>query len=80
RQKGMMAGIELVADKEGRKAYPCEGKIGIRVIQEARKKGLIIRPLGNVIVILPPLSVSLNELQEITGITRESIAKVTQGG
>lgn len=80
RQKGMMAGIELVADKERRKTYPCEDKIGIRVIQEARKKGLIIRPLGNVIVILPPLSVSLNELQEITGITRESIAKVTQGG
>lgn len=78
RQKGMMVGIELVADKERKNEYPYEDKIGIKVIQEARKRGLIIRPLGNVIVLLPPLSVSLNELQEIADITRESIEKITQ--
>jgi len=77
RQQGMMAGIELVADKERKKEYPYEDKVGIRVIQEARRRGLIIRPLGNVIVLLPPLSVSLNELREITDITRVSIDKTT---
>ena len=77
RQKGMMAGIELVADKEEKTEYPYEDKIGITVTREARKRGLIIRPLGNVIVLLPPLSISLNELREITDITRESIDKVT---
>ncbi|NOX96508.1 MAG: aminotransferase class III-fold pyridoxal phosphate-dependent enzyme, partial [Nitrospirae bacterium] len=80
RQKGMMTGIELVLDKRKKKAYPYEDKIGIRVIREARKRGLIIRPLGNVIVLLPPLSISLNELREITDLVRISIERVTQQG
>lgn len=78
RQKGMMVGIELVADKERKNEYPGEDKVGIKVVREARKRGLIIRPLGQVIVLLPPLSVSLNELQEITDIARISIEKATQ--
>lgn len=78
RQKGMMVGIELVADKERKNEYPDEDKVGIKVAREARKRGLIIRPLGQVIVLLPPLSVSLNELQEITDIARISIEKATQ--
>jgi len=58
RQKGFMVGIELVKDKKTKEAYPLEEKIGIRVTSEARKRDVVIRPLGNVIVLMPPLSIS----------------------
>jgi len=73
-----MVGIELVLYKETKKPYSLEKKIGIRVIMEARKRGLIIRPLGNVIVILPPLSISKMDLGRMTDIIYESIKKVTE--
>jgi adenosylmethionine-8-amino-7-oxononanoate aminotransferase len=77
RQLGMMVGIELVVDKKTKEEYPFEDQIGIRVIQEARKRGLIIRPLGNVIVLMPPLSMSQDELSEMLSITYDSIKAVT---
>lgn len=78
RQKGFMVGIELVKDKERKEHYPIEDKIGIKVMLEARKKGLIIRPLGNTIVLMPPLSVSLKELDRMVGIIYTSIEEVTE--
>jgi len=78
RQAGFMVGIELVLDKETKKPYSLEKKIGIRVIMEARKRGLIIRPLGNVIVILPPLSISKRDLGRTVDIIYESIKRVTE--
>jgi adenosylmethionine-8-amino-7-oxononanoate aminotransferase len=79
RQKGFMVGIELVLDNKTKEPYPLEDKIGIRVIQEARKNGLVIRPLGNVVVLMPPLSINENELRQITEITFDAIKKVTGG-
>lgn len=78
RQKGFMVGIELVKDKETREEYEFEEKIGIRVTDEARKRGLITRPLGNVIVLMPPLSIDFKELREIVDVTYESIKRVTE--
>ena len=80
RQLGMMVGIELVVDKTTREGYPYEDKIGIKVIKEARTRGLILRPLGNVIVLMPPLGISLDELNEIVSITYHSIRTVTEKG
>jgi adenosylmethionine-8-amino-7-oxononanoate aminotransferase len=80
RQLGMMVGIELVIDKISKKEYPFVDRIGIRVCKEARSRGLVIRPLGNVVVLIPPLSVSFSELQEILSITYESIEMVTEDG
>lgn len=77
RQKGFMAGIELVRNRATRETYPVAEKIGIRVAQEARKRGAIIRPLGNVVVIMPPLSISPAELQKLTAIVVDSIKAVT---
>jgi adenosylmethionine-8-amino-7-oxononanoate aminotransferase len=74
----MMVGIELVVDKTTKEEYPYEDRIGIRVIQEARRRGLILRPLGNVIVLMPPLDISLDELSEILSITYHSIKAVTE--
>ncbi len=80
RQLGMMVGIELVVNRTTKEEYPFEDKIGIRVIQEARRKGLIIRPLGNVIVLMPPLSMTQDELSETVSITYQSIKKVMEDG
>ncbi len=78
RQKGLMVGIELVKNKMTKEPYPVESKIGIKVILECRKQGLIIRPLGNVIVLMPPLSISLKELNRALQILYASIREVTE--
>jgi len=78
RQRGFMVGIELVQDKTKKRPYPISQKIGIRVIQEARKKGVILRPLGNVIVLMPPLSITSREMQFLLKVTYDAIKKVTQ--
>ncbi|MBN2466789.1 MAG: adenosylmethionine--8-amino-7-oxononanoate transaminase [Deltaproteobacteria bacterium] len=79
RQKGFMVGIELVSDTKTKESYPYEEKVGIRVIQEARKHGLVIRPLGDVIVLMPPLSTTEDQLREIVDITVAAIKTVTEG-
>jgi len=77
RQKGFMVGIELVKDKKNKTLYQIEEKIGWKVCYKAREKGLIIRPLGNVIVLMPPLSISHQELKRLVQITAEAIREVT---
>jgi adenosylmethionine-8-amino-7-oxononanoate transaminase len=78
RQVGFMVGIELMQDRAHGKPYPYEAKIGIRTILEARRRGLIIRPLGNVVVLMPPLSISRRDLRAMIRIVRDSIAAVTE--
>ncbi len=73
RQKGLMVGIELVANRETREEIPLQEKAGIRVILEARRRGAILRPLGNVIVIMPPLSISERDLKKLVQITGAAI-------
>ena len=79
RHKGFMVGIELVLNRETKEPYPDKDKIGIKVTQKARENGLIIRPLGNVIVLMPPLSITKDELDQITNVTFDAIKKVTEG-
>ncbi len=77
RQKGFMVGIELVRDKKTKEAYPLKEKMGWRVCYKARQKGLLIRPLGNVVVLMPPLSISNQELKMLVEIIIESIKETT---
>ncbi|MBY0085039.1 adenosylmethionine--8-amino-7-oxononanoate transaminase [Brevibacillus brevis] len=79
RQKGLMAGIELVRDKETKEPYHWNERIGVRVCQAAREKGLLTRPLGNVIVFIPPLVSTTEELADMVRILAESIQDVTTG-
>jgi adenosylmethionine-8-amino-7-oxononanoate aminotransferase len=78
RNKGLMAGIELVKDKLTKEPYPWDEKVGWRVCHYAREHGVIIRPLGNVVVIMPPLSISLENLEQLLKVIREGIIKVTE--
>ena len=78
RQRGFMVGIELVADKKSKEPYPPKEKIGHRVIMEARKHGVIIRPLGDVIILMPPLGISIDELEKLCEAVYKSIQAVTE--
>ena len=75
RQRGLMVGIELVQDQESREPFPVSRRVGHQVILAARKLGVILRPLGDVIVLLPPLSITPEELETLVQITREAIAR-----
>ena len=78
RQEGMIGGIELVQDKESREPYPWEERMGGRVCKEARKHGLFLRPLGNIIVVFPPLSITLDELEQLMDGIEASIREITE--
>lgn len=77
RQWGMMVGIELRRDPQRGIAYEPHEKIGMRVITEARRHGVIIRPLGGVIILMPPLSITESELTRLLDVTYEAIRTVT---
>jgi adenosylmethionine-8-amino-7-oxononanoate aminotransferase len=70
RWRGFMVGIEIAG-------FDPALRMGHRVTLEARERGAIIRPLGDVIVLMPPLSIEWSELQRLVAITRQSIEAVT---
>ncbi|MFN3395383.1 MAG: adenosylmethionine--8-amino-7-oxononanoate transaminase [Thermodesulfovibrionales bacterium] len=74
RNKGLIAGIELVKDKGTKEPYPWQQKMGWKVAYYARDKGVLIRPLGNVVVIMPPLSISTDNLEQLMKVIKEAIA------
>ena len=80
RQAGLMVGIELVWDRGGKESYPPSNNVGQRVMLEARQRGVILRPLGDVIVLMPPLSISLDELTFLTDVAYDSIKAATEAG
>jgi adenosylmethionine---8-amino-7-oxononanoate aminotransferase len=77
RRRGLMAGIELVRNRERAEAYDWQEKRGIRVCDVARRHGVWLRPLGNVIVIMPPLSITLEQLDRICEAAEFGIREVT---
>ena len=74
---GLVAGIELMEDPETSTPYPFEKKMGIQVCKEALTRGAILRPLVNTIVLMPPLQISISELDELLDIVYTSITTVT---
>jgi len=76
RQCGLMAGIELVSDRKTKTPFDYRKRIGHKVIIEARKRGVMLRPLGDVIVLMPPLSITFKELKLLLQVTYQSIEAV----
>jgi adenosylmethionine-8-amino-7-oxononanoate aminotransferase len=70
RRRGFMTGIQLVD-------YPLDVRMGHQVTLEARKRGAIIRPLGDVVILMPPLAISEADLRRLVEITAESIDAAT---
>jgi adenosylmethionine-8-amino-7-oxononanoate aminotransferase len=77
RQCGLAAGIELVEDRDTRRAYPWELKTGVRVCLEARRLGIFSRPLGNTVVVFPPLALKPDELELLMDGLEQAIQTVT---
>ena len=72
RQRGFMVGIELTEQ-------PAEARMGHQVALAARRRGAIIRPLGDVVVLMPALSISEADLRRLVAVTAASIAEATAG-
>ncbi|HEX2439710.1 MAG TPA: adenosylmethionine--8-amino-7-oxononanoate transaminase [Methylomirabilota bacterium] len=70
RRRGFMTGIELAE-------RPLPARIGHQVTLEARRRGAVIRPLGDVVVLMPPLAISEGELTRLLAITAEAIDAAT---
>jgi adenosylmethionine-8-amino-7-oxononanoate aminotransferase len=77
RQCGLIAGVELVRDRATKEPYPWAEQRGQPVCDHARTEGVLLRPLGNVIVIMPPLAVSLEQLDKIAGAVERGIIAAT---
>ncbi len=77
RQRGFMVGIELVADRSTKAPYAPQMRMGARVARESRPRGAILRPLGDVVVLMPPLSIKRTELALLLDITYDSIVAAT---
>ncbi len=76
RQRGLMVGIELVRDRATRQPYQYDEAIGARVCVAARRRGVILRPLGPVVVLMPPLSITDDEIDQLVRAAAESIAEI----
>ena len=77
RRRGMMVGVELVEDKRTRAEYPYGDRLGFKVCQAARKNGVLLRALGNVVVVMPPLSLTVDEANLICEALYEAISRTT---
>ncbi|PWB61937.1 MAG: adenosylmethionine--8-amino-7-oxononanoate transaminase [Deltaproteobacteria bacterium] len=76
RQKGLMAGIEIVADRAAKEGFPPARKTGQRIARKAREKGVLLRPLGDVVVLLPPLSSTEDEILGLVDAASWAIGEV----
>jgi adenosylmethionine-8-amino-7-oxononanoate aminotransferase len=76
RRWGTMVGIELMKRPAEREGFPPRERVGHRVIRRARSRGVIVRPLGDVVVLMPPLSIREDEIDRLVAVTRESIVEV----
>ena len=79
RQRGLIAGIELVADRQTKRPFEWSQQVGAAVCKEARSEGVIVRPLGDVLVIMPPLSITLEQLDAMLDVLLDCTKWVTQG-
>ncbi len=77
RHIGLMVGVELVMDRGTKESYDLAEKMGWRVAFRARDNGVIIRPLGNVIVVMPPLNITEQNLIQLFKVIKDAIVFAT---
>ncbi len=76
RQQGMIAALELVKNNDGKQPFPIENRVGYKVYLEALKRGVFLRPLGDVIYFIPPLVINEDEITTMMNTAQECIAVV----
>jgi adenosylmethionine-8-amino-7-oxononanoate aminotransferase len=80
RQKGIMIGIELVRDRNSNVPFPMEQRTGHLVTLAARQRGVMIRPLGDVVVLMPAPAMAEKQIHQLCDVVLESIEEVTCAG
>lgn len=78
RQTGMIVAAEMVQDKTARLAYPWQQRRGLTVYQHALKRGALLRPLGNVVYLMPPYVISEDEIRFLAQVAAEGIDLATR--
>lgn len=76
RQQGMIAALELVENNDSKQPFPIENRVGYKVYLEALKRGVFLRPLGDVIYFIPPLVINEDEITTMMNTARECMAVV----
>ena len=76
RQTGMILAIELVKNKQTREPFPWQERRGLKVYQYALSKGVLLRPLGNVIYFMPPYIITEEELELLAEVAWQGIQYV----
>ena len=74
-----MMGIEFVKDRATKEPFAPEAEVGLKVARACQKRGLIARPLGNVLILSPTLIMDEAMIDDIAGVLRESILDVASG-
>lgn len=80
RQCGLMGGIELVQDKRTKQPFDATRRLGAAVCAAMRPKGAMLRPLGDVIVLMPPPAIDLPTLKKLLDIVEETLKEAAGGG
>jgi adenosylmethionine-8-amino-7-oxononanoate aminotransferase len=76
RQRGLMVGVELVADRATRAPFPAERRVAWNACTRLRERGVLLRPLGDVVVLMPPLSIREDEVMLLARALREELGAV----
>ena len=77
RRKGIMVGIELVQNRDGNRPFPAERRTGHLVTLAARKRGVILRPLGDVVVLMPAPAMPVERIDQLCDAAFEAIDEAT---
>jgi adenosylmethionine-8-amino-7-oxononanoate aminotransferase len=78
RQHGMILAIELVADRAGKRPYPWQERRGLTVYRHGLERGVLLRPLGNVVYFMPPYVITPDEVELMAAVAIEGIARATR--
>jgi adenosylmethionine-8-amino-7-oxononanoate aminotransferase len=77
RQHGMIVAIELVKDKATRAPYAWQERRGLRVYRHGLTRGVLLRPIGNVVYFMPPYVITPDEIDLMISVAEEGIEKAT---
>jgi adenosylmethionine-8-amino-7-oxononanoate aminotransferase len=75
RLEGTILAIELVADRKSRTPFPATERRGARICQTAREFGLLTRPIGDVLILMPSYSTTEEELERMVEALQKALAK-----
>lgn len=78
RQTGMILAMDMVKDRKSREPYPFEERRGLRVYQHALKNEALLRPLGNVVYLMPPYVITEEQVDHLATVAEEGIDRATR--